>query len=111
MLLFVCWASVADSDTTLQRHKSMCVLGTLNTFPFDKQIYICLKKHKLSGDFWSLKTEDCKSKFFIQNGCKNTHKQKSKQTVRLKIAQQNLKWSWKTHKTHTIATWKVTIPL
>ena len=41
-MLFWCWASVADSDTTLsqQRYKSMCVLGTLHAIPFDKQIYI-----------------------------------------------------------------------
>ena len=35
----------------------MCVLGTLNAIPFDKQIYICLKLQKLSGDFWNLKSE------------------------------------------------------
>ena len=29
----------------------MCVLGTLNAIPFDKQIYIYLKVQKLSGDF------------------------------------------------------------
>ena len=53
------WASVADSDTTLsqQRDKSMCVLGTLNAIPFDKQIYIYLKVQQLSGDFWNLKSE------------------------------------------------------
>ena len=33
----------------------MCVLGTQNTIPFDKQIYIYLKVQKLSGDFWTLK--------------------------------------------------------
>ena len=27
----------------------MCVLGTLNTIPFDKQIYIYLKVQKLSA--------------------------------------------------------------
>ena len=58
-MLFYCWASVADSDTTLnqQRDKSMCVLCTLNAIPFDKQIYIYLKLQKLSGDFWNLKPE------------------------------------------------------
>ena len=58
-MLFWCWASVADSDTTLsqQRYKSMCVLDTLNAIPFDKQIYIYLKVQKLSGDLWNLKSE------------------------------------------------------
>ena len=44
---------VADSDTTLsqQRDKSVCGLGTLNTIPFDSQLYIYLKVQKLSGDF------------------------------------------------------------
>ena len=28
----------------------MCVLGTLNAIPFDKQIYIYCKVQKLSGD-------------------------------------------------------------
>ena len=43
----------ADSNTTLsqQRDKSMCVLGTLNAIPFDKQIYIYLQVQKLNGDF------------------------------------------------------------
>ena len=52
-MLFKCWASIADSITTLsqQRYKSMCVLGTLTAIPFDKQIYIYLKMLKLSGDF------------------------------------------------------------
>ena len=51
--LFKCWASVADIDTALsqQGDKSLCVLGTLNTIPFDKQIYIYLKVQKPSGDF------------------------------------------------------------
>ena len=40
-----------------QRYKSMCVLGTLNAIPFDKQIYIYLKLQKLSGDFWILQPE------------------------------------------------------
>ena len=57
-MLFYCWASFAVSDTTLsqQRYKSMCVLGTQNAIPFDKQIYIYLKLQKLSGDsgeIWS----------------------------------------------------------
>ena len=29
----------------------MCVLGTLNAIPFDKQIYIYLQVQKLSEDF------------------------------------------------------------
>ena len=51
-MLFWCWASVADSDTTLsqQRYKSMYVLGSLNAILFDKQIYIYLKVQKLSGE-------------------------------------------------------------
>ena len=50
---YSCWASVADSDLTLsrQRDMSMCVLGTLNTIPFDKRIYSYVKVQKLSGDF------------------------------------------------------------
>ena len=49
-MLFLCWTSVADSDTALsqQRDKSM---GTLIMIPFDKQIYIYLKVQKVSGDF------------------------------------------------------------
>ena len=41
-MLFYCWASVTDSDIPLgqQRDKSMCVLGTLNAIPFDKQLYL-----------------------------------------------------------------------
>ena len=35
----------------------MCVLGTLNAIPFDKQIYIYLQVQKLSRDFWNLKSE------------------------------------------------------
>ena len=35
----------------------MCVLGTLNVIPLNKQIYIYLKLQKLSGDFWNLKSE------------------------------------------------------
>ena len=52
-MLFYCWASVTDGDTTgiQQIDKSMCVLGTLNTIPFDEQIYIYLKVQKRSGDF------------------------------------------------------------
>ena len=52
-MLFKCWASVADNDTTLsqQREKSMCVLGTLNAIPYAKQIYIYFKVQKISGDF------------------------------------------------------------
>ena len=69
-MLFWCWASVADSDTTLsqQRYKSMCVLGTLNAIPFDKHIYIYLKVQKLSWayEIWSLSP---KSKLPAQNAC------------------------------------------
>ena len=63
-MLFWCWASVADSDTNLgqQRYKSMCVLGTLNAIPFDKQIYIYLKMQMLG----------LKSKIPAQNGCQKT---------------------------------------
>ena len=39
----------------------MCVLGTLNAIPFDKQIYIYLKVQKLSGDFRNLKYENGRS--------------------------------------------------
>ena len=41
----------------------MCVLGTLNAIPFDKQIYIYLKVQKLRGDFWNLKSEVRSLKF------------------------------------------------
>ena len=49
----------------------MCVLGTLNAIPFDKQIYIYLQVQKLSGDFQNLKCEvrSLKSKILVQNGC------------------------------------------
>ena len=52
-MLFWFWANVWDSDTALsqQRDKSMCVLGTLNAIPFEKQIFIYLQVQKLSGDF------------------------------------------------------------
>ena len=58
-MLFLCWASVADSDTTLsqQRYNSMCALGTVNAIPFDKQIHIYLKVQTLSGDLRNLKSE------------------------------------------------------
>ena len=54
-----------DSDATLSKHKdkSMCVLGTLNAIPFDRQIYIYLKMQKLSGDFGNLKSEVWSLKF------------------------------------------------
>ena len=73
-MLFWCWASVADSDTTLsqQRYKSMCVglLGTLNAIPFDKQIYIYLKVQKLRGDLWNLKFEGRSLKFQLRIAAK-----------------------------------------
>ena len=50
-----------DSDTTST--ETMCVLGTLNAIPFDKQRYIYLKVPKLSGDFWNLKSEVRSLKF------------------------------------------------
>ena len=88
-MLFQCWASVADSDTTLnqQRGKSMCVLGTLNAILFDKQIYIYLKVQILSGHFWKLKSEvrSLKSKIPAQNGCQKTHTRNSNQSVIKKL--------------------------
>ena len=51
----------------------MCVLGTLNAIPLDKQIYIYLQVQKLlSEDFWNLKSvvRSLKSKISVQNGCK-----------------------------------------
>ena len=53
MLNQCCFYVGLDSDTILsqQRYRSMCVLGTLNAIPFEKQIYIYLKLLKLSGDF------------------------------------------------------------
>ena len=52
-MLFQYWASVGDSDPTLSQHrdKSMCVLGTLNAIPIDKQIYIYLQVQTISGEF------------------------------------------------------------
>ena len=70
-MLFWCWASVADSDTTLnqQSYRLICVLGTLNAIPLDKQIYIYLKVQKLSGD-WNLKSEVRSLKFQLRIAAK-----------------------------------------
>ena len=46
-----CFIVGPASQTVIQRDKSMCLLGPLNVFPFDKQIYNNFKKQKLSGDF------------------------------------------------------------
>ena len=42
------WACVADNDTDLnqQKVKSMCLLGTLNVLPFEKQISVHAKVQK-----------------------------------------------------------------
>ena len=48
----------------------MCVLGTLNAIPFDKQIYIYSKVQKLSGDFWNLKFELRSLKFQFRKAAK-----------------------------------------
>ena len=48
----------------------MCVLGTLNSIPFDKQIYIYLKLQKLSGDLWNLKSEVRSVKFQLRMAAK-----------------------------------------
>ena len=40
----------------------MCVLGTLNAIPFDKQIYIYLKGQKLSGDSYAKFQSICHNK-------------------------------------------------
>ena len=71
-MLFWCWASVAESDTTLnqQSYKSICVLGTLNAIPLDKQIYIYLKVQKLSGDLWNLKSDVRSLKFQLRMAAK-----------------------------------------
>ena len=69
----------------------MCVLGTLNAIPFDKQIYIYLQVQKLSGDF-EVRIRSLKSKIPVQNGCQKTHTRNSNQSVIVKITQQNLKW-------------------
>ena len=49
MLLYY-WACVADNDAALnqQRVKSICLLGTLNVLPFEKQIYLSFQKYKKS---------------------------------------------------------------
>ena len=48
----------------------MCVLGTLNAIPFDKQICIYLKVQKLSCDFWNLKFEVRSLKFQFRMAAK-----------------------------------------
>ena len=48
----------------------MCVLGTLNAIPFDKQIYIYLQVQKLSGDFQNLKSEVGSLKFHFRMAAK-----------------------------------------
>ena len=49
-MMFYHWASVADNYTALnqQRVKSMCLLGTLDVLPFEKQISIYSKVQKPS---------------------------------------------------------------
>ena len=93
----------------------MCVLGTLNAIPFDKQIYL-FKVQKLSGDFWNLKSEvrSLKSKIPVQNGCQKTHTRNFNQSIIYKITQQNLKWPPQKlikPSPNIIVTLKVTIPL
>ena len=55
IMMFYCWANVANSDTAFSQHKDkpVCLLG----LSFDKQIYkmIYLQVQKLSLDFLSLK--------------------------------------------------------
>ena len=51
----------------------MCVLGTLNAIPFDKQIYIYLQVQKLSGDFWNLKSEVRSLKFQFRMAAKTSY--------------------------------------
>ena len=48
----------------------MCVLGTLNAIPFDKQIYSYLQVQKLSGDFYNLKSEVLSLKFQFRMAAK-----------------------------------------
>ena len=60
-MLFWCWASVADRDTTLsqERYKSMCVLGTLNAFHLTNK-YISISSAKSQwglSEIWCLKSE------------------------------------------------------
>ena len=43
----------------------MCVLGTLNAIPFDKQIYIYLQVQKLGGDFCKFEVRSLKFQFRI----------------------------------------------
>ena len=89
----------------------MCVPGTLNAIPLDKQIYIYLKVQKLRGptkfEVWSPK-----SKIPAQNGCQKTYTRNSDQSVIIKITQQNSKWSSQKlikSSPNIIVTWKVTI--
>ena len=69
-MLFWCWVSVADSDTTLNQQVNVCTGCTLNAIPFDKQIYIYLKVQKLGGDIWNLKSEVRSLKFQLRMAAK-----------------------------------------
>ena len=43
--------------------------------PFDKQIYIYLKRQKLSGDLWNLKSEVRSLKFPLRMAAKNLRRE------------------------------------
>ena len=49
------WAFSMRSHFT-NRYISICLLGHLHVFPFHKQIYICIKVQKLSGDLLFART-------------------------------------------------------
>ena len=54
----------------------MCVLGTLNAIPFDKQIYIYIYIYISEKAPWRLlkfEVGSLKSNILFQNGCQKTH--------------------------------------
>ena len=57
-MLFYYWVCVVDSDTTLsqQRVETMCLLGTLNVLPFDKQISVYSKVQNPSAQMFKCAT-------------------------------------------------------
>ena len=89
----------------------MCLLGTLKTFSFDKQIYIHLKVQKFSGDYLNLEVWNLKSQFKMaaekpcarfESICHNKNKRTTFKMITKKLIEPS---------TNIIVTWKVTIPL
>ena len=100
-------------------HKSKCVLGTLKTISFDKQIYIYLKVQKLSVDFWSLKIwilkyevqsqKNSNSKWLPRNPSTKFQSLCHNKNNRTKIKISDKKLTQPSP--NIIVTWEVTIPL